>query len=67
MESVASHFKSEFDFGDRVLIDGCDSIKATVLAFNFRSTGSPLVDCAWFHNGEAKSAWIEEYRLTRLE
>ena len=59
-------FESKWTFGDRVLIDGDSSIKGTVTALLFRPSHY-LVEVSWFHNGEAKCAFVEEFRLSRSE
>jgi hypothetical protein len=58
-------FTVSFDFGDRVHIDGDESIKATVTAFVFREAAL-FVECSWMHNGKAESERIEHYRLTKV-
>lgn len=55
-----------FGFGDKVYIDGDKSIIAVVTAFNFR-TERCEVECAWFSNGDAKSAWFSSWRLSAVE
>lgn len=57
-------FESRFKFDDRVTIDGDDSIVGTITGFCFRTTRSPTAEVSWFHNGDAKTGWIEESRLT---
>jgi hypothetical protein len=54
---------SNWDFRDRVLIDGDASIVGVVTAFMFRAPNPSLVEVSWVHNGEAKAAWFEEWRL----
>lgn len=55
-----------YDNGDKVTIDGDKSIVAVVTGITLRGTSEPFLtqyDVAWFHNGQANSAWIEEWRL----
>lgn len=59
-------FYSVFKFGDRVTIDGERALVAIVTGFLFRQSGLSVEVC-WFHNGESKSALIEDYRLTWAE
>lgn len=57
-------FQSAFDLFDRVFIDGDTSIKATVTGFAFYGHRAS-VEISWVHNGDIKSAWIVEDRLSR--
>lgn len=52
---------------DKVIIDGDTSIKGVVTGFQFRLTRAPVVEVSYFHNGEAKAVWIEEWRLDPVE
>lgn len=45
-------------------MDGDSSIKGTVTGFQFRTTRDPIVEVSWFHNGDAKTGWFEEWRLS---
>lgn len=57
-----------YDVGDQVTIDGSRDIKGLILAVSIRGTGKNVTyDVAWFHNGAAYSAWIEEWRLETWE
>jgi hypothetical protein len=56
--------KSKWAIGDRVQIDGCDSVVGTVTGFCFRLTRDPTIEISYFHNGDAKSAWVEEFRIS---
>ena len=58
-----THFECKWQFNDRVVVDGDSSIKAVVTAIAFRVTGR-MIEVSWFHNGECRFAWIEEYRLS---
>jgi hypothetical protein len=55
-----------FEFEARVHIDGDKSIVAVVTAFMISVDGLQ-VRVEWFANGDAKSAWIGERRLSRVE
>jgi hypothetical protein len=66
LEATPMNFESRWTIGDRVHIDDCSSITATVTAFCFRATRAPTVEVSYFHNGEAKTAWPEEGRLSRV-
>jgi hypothetical protein len=59
------NFQSEFQLGDRIWIDGDQSIKATVIGVLFRHTGQE-VEIAWIVNGHHKTAWIAAWRLTSV-
>ncbi len=59
-----SAFQSKWVFGDIVTIDGDRTIKGSVTGFAFRVTRSPTVEVSYFHNGESKTAWVEEWRLS---
>lgn len=56
---------------DEVRVDGCTSHKYTVTAVVFRAFGdgdavaAATYEVPWFNN-EAKTAWIEEYRLSEV-
>jgi hypothetical protein len=55
--------QSRWNFRDRVWLDGDESIIGIVTAFQFRETRNPIVEVSWMHNGDAKAAWFEEWRL----
>lgn len=59
-------FRSDFSLGEKVLIDGDASIKATVTGFAFYGHG-PMLQCCWFANGGHQESWIGEFRLTKTE
>lgn len=65
--TVKSAFTSEWALGDRVIIDFDRSIRGTITSFNFRHTREPTVEVSYFHNGEAKTAWIEQSRLSKAD
>ena len=62
---MSARFTSRFEFGDRVHIDGDDSIVARVIGFSFVSNGNQ-VQVSWFHNGDVKEAWFAEWRLSKV-
>jgi hypothetical protein len=68
--TARSEFDSEFRAKDRVMIDADRSLVGTVTAFSFRpgTRGgiNALVEVSFVHNGESRTAWIEETRLTRV-
>lgn len=59
-------FESKFSFGDSVNIDRDLSIVATVVGFMFTTLGCSC-ELAWFANGEQKTAWVLEWRLSAVE
>lgn len=56
-------YRSPVSLGDRVLIDGCDSIVATVTAILWR-TENPQAEIAYFNNGAQVTAGVADWRLT---
>lgn len=56
-------YQSQLSVGDRVWIDGDESILATVTGLAFYP-GHSSVQIGWVHCGDAKSCWIEPFRLT---
>lgn len=52
---------SKVEYGQRVTVDGDDSLHAVVTAFLFRK-GYP-VEVSYVCNSEIKSAWVEEWRV----
>lgn len=60
-----STFQSTLMLNDKVSIDGFPELGAVVTGFSFRMERSPLVECSYFHDGEQKTLWIEEWRLVR--
>ena len=65
MKTGNATYVSDFAIGDRVFADGCDDLSMTVTAITWRSTHA-LVECSWV-SGQAYSAWIEPFRLTRKD
>lgn len=56
-------YHSKFDLWDRVLIDGNKSPVGIVTAIQMRSESAVLIEVSYMHDGNAKTAWIEEERL----
>jgi len=63
-EAQGSTFRSARQLGERVVIDGDRSLVATATGFQFRLERAPLVEVQYIHNGEGKSLWVEEWRLS---
>lgn len=72
-----SDWTSKFEPFDRVTIDRDASLVGTVTAFNFRPNPRDdergdgrscvhLVEVSYVHNGDLKSGWVEETRLTKV-
>lgn len=60
------HFHSRFALRDKVTIDGDRQGKGIighVTALTWRATGEPIVEVSWFNGGEARSAYIDAWRL----
>ena len=57
-------FESKFALRDRVLIDGDDSLRGTVTGFRFHDVCGALIEVAWVHNGDHRTAWVEEWRVS---
>jgi hypothetical protein len=55
-----------FRFGQRVTIDGDDSVKGIVTGFCIYPHAMQI-EVAWFANGDAKSAWFGVFRLKGAE
>lgn len=60
-------FDNSFEFGDRVYIDGDVSIIARITGITVRVRDYISVECSYFQNGEAKTAWVELDRLTKAD
>lgn len=58
---------TEFDVGDRVVIDGDESLVGRVTGVLVRGTREPQCEVSYVHCGDVKSAWVEEWRLRRAE
>lgn len=57
-------YEAAFPIGDRVFIDGDTTLHAVVTAVLWR-VERPQVECSWFHNGDSRCAWIEQWRLEK--
>ncbi len=54
--------QSEFSLGERVYIDGCQSLVGIVTAVTWRHPEIINYEVSWVHNGESKSVVIEGWR-----
>ena len=61
---IRAHLASSFIIGDKVEVDGDQSLIATVTGVWFQSAEFYRVECSWLHNGANQQAWIEPKRLT---
>ena len=52
-----------FEHGQKVLLDGDASMVLTVAAFCIYKSRIE-VEVGWVHNGDVKSAWVEDWRLS---
>lgn len=66
-------WESEHNIGDRVTVDGCDDLRARITQVLFKA-GHPLTstfvceyECSWIHNGDAKSAWLQAWRIEKIK
>lgn len=58
-----AEFKSDFNYQDRVTIDGDDTLIGVVTGFSFRSSGYYTIEISWINNGSSQAVWIEDWRL----
>ena len=58
-------FETEFALLDRVIVDGDPSLVATITGFAFYDRPAE-VQISYVHNGDIKSAWIIESRLSKV-
>jgi hypothetical protein len=56
-------FETKFSLRQQVVIDGDPSLAALVTCVQFRIAREPIYEVSWVHNGDLKSAWVEEFRL----
>lgn len=65
-----SRFSCEFEPWQKVHLGDDTSLVAVVTAYSFRPTSDGGVNClvevSYAHNGEAKVAWIEPRRLSKV-
>lgn len=61
-----SKFLSVWKLGDKVIIDDDKSIKTTVTGFLFEKD-KEQVRVEWFSNGDAKSLWVDTWRVKGFE
>lgn len=54
---------TRFEFGDSVIIDGCDALVARVTGVMFKSSISQ-VEISWVHNGAINTQWVDDWRLS---
>jgi hypothetical protein len=58
-----SYFNSRYEFGDFVHIDG-DDLVGRVTGFCWQANEGHTVQVSWLHSGDAKVAWIQDWRLS---
>lgn len=63
MTTNKTTFILAFPLISRVHIDGDREMTATIVGVTWCGTGVQY-EVSWFHNGDLKSAWIDEARLT---
>lgn len=60
---------ANWKLGQFVNIDNDKSIKAVITGFQFRgdkTTMFIIINVEWFSNGELRSAWVEEWRISEI-
>lgn len=60
---MTTRFESPFDMGQRVVVDGDDSLVGTITAFTFRFGDYYVVEVSYVHNGDSKHTDVEPWRL----
>lgn len=55
----------KFQFRDTVIIDDDNSLTGVITRV-MSAPGNRSYEVSYIHNGDAKAAWIEEFRLTLL-
>lgn len=60
-------YLAKFALRDRVTMDGCADLIGTITAATFRTGSSIEYEVSWMHNGDAKSAYVQEFRLTEAK
>jgi hypothetical protein len=61
------NYVSTFKIGDRVTIDGDQSIRATICAVTFYSDCYEQYKVCWINNGAHQEIWMESGRLRAVE
>ena len=56
-------FKSPFDLGDKVIIDGHADLITIVTAVAWRDTNGCSIEVSWVHNGSLHNEWMHPRRL----
>lgn len=56
---------SEFDFGDKVIIDGDSSLVGIVTSIEFRRKNVRRYEVSWTVNGDTKFVMFDDWRLSR--
>lgn len=54
----------DFTIGDRVNIDGCSDLTATITAVQWRTQSGVSYELGWVCGGKAECVLIEGWRLT---
>ena len=57
-------FEARFSPGDSVrLKDGDSSLTATITRICWGGAGFLQYEISWIHNGDIKSAWVDDWRV----
>jgi hypothetical protein len=57
--------ETDYAFGERVHIDGDRDLVAVVTGFCWRKQAHE-VEVSWFCNGDLKTVWVADWRLSRV-
>ena len=60
---MSHNYKSKFALDEKVIVDGCSSIIATVTGICFRDHLCEL-EISWWNSGSLCTAWVPERRLS---
>ena len=55
----------KFSLREKVYIDEDSSLITTITAIKFGHSEVPIYEVSYWSNGDAKAAWVEEYRLNK--
>jgi hypothetical protein len=59
-------FKTDFELGDKVFLDGCKSIKFVITEFAFRGSIAEA-RISWVKDGVIYYEWLTENRLKKFD
>ncbi len=59
------HFHSDYNFGDRVKIDG--DMTGVVTGFCWKYDDGHTIEVSWIHNGAPHTVWLQPWRLSNAD